>query len=73
MTTRQITDPDEPAEVRAARRNVHRHELIYGEGYDIGPCLYGHYGCSCTKTDGGPCLDEELGIIELFDDERGNR
>lgn len=25
-------------------------------------CLHGHFGCSCSKKAGGPCLDEMLSM-----------
>jgi hypothetical protein len=27
-------------------------------------CEYGHFECSCSARNGGPCLDETLGEIE---------
>lgn len=31
---------------------------------DPPPCVYGHFGCSCIKEKGGPCLDEQWSKIE---------
>lgn len=52
---------------------VDKHESVNAL-YDMSePCEYGHFGCSCSGREGGPCLDEMLGEVEEHERERAVR
>jgi hypothetical protein len=46
--------------LKKLRRLVSTHYILT----EAPECEYGHFECSCSARNGGPCLDETLGEIE---------
>ncbi len=50
-------------EIQRAMRDVRAHFEARERGEDA-PCEYGHFDCSCTGSDNGPCFDEACSFLE---------